>query len=58
MNIGELMDRYLTKFLNLRLSNRMSAPAVGKTTPMRATLVHPQFFRIGFTKDAPMAPAA
>lgn len=43
MNIGELMVRYLTKHLNLRLSNWTSAPAKYKTTPTRATLVHPQF---------------
>lgn len=47
MNIGELMDRHLTEFLNLWLSNWMSAPAAGKTTPTWATLVHPQIDRIG-----------
>ena len=36
------MDRYLTELLNLQLSNWMSAPTAGKTTPARATLAHPQ----------------
>lgn len=58
MNIGERIERYLIKLFNLRLNNWMSAPAAGKTTPTRATPVHPQIDRIGVTKDEPIAPVA
>lgn len=51
VNIVKLIERYLLNLLALRLNNWMSAPAAGKTTPIRATLVHPQIDRIGITKD-------
>lgn len=52
MNLVELIDRYLTELLNLRLRNWMSAPTAGKTTPTRVTLVHHQNDRINVTKDS------
>lgn len=58
MNIGELMVRYLTKHLNLRLSNWMSAPAADKNNSYESHSGPSPIFRIGFTKDEPMAPAA